>query len=105
MPRLTTPPDMPREVSAAIDVIGNRVRARLVRELAVSGPQTTVELAKAIDQRREVVYEHLVLLEDARLICADEPAGRRLGRTVRWSVQPDAVQRLVAQIGTYLAGE
>ncbi|MFS0701769.1 ArsR/SmtB family transcription factor [Cellulomonas sp. 179-A 4D5 NHS] len=105
MPRLTTPPDMPGEVAAAIEVIGNRVRARVLRELALHGPQTAVDLAAAIGQRREVVYQQLVVLEDAGLVSADEPPGRRLGRTVHWTVRDDAVQNLVARIGAYLAGK
>ncbi|MCL3863021.1 helix-turn-helix domain-containing protein [Actinotalea sp. K2] len=92
-------------MARAIEIIGNRVRARIVRELAVAGPRTAPEIAQAINARREIVYQHLVTLEAAALVVADEPAGRRHGRTVRWSVQADQVLLLTEEFARYLAGK
>ncbi len=105
MPRLTRPPGMPQEVSDAIELIGNRARAQILHELAVRGPLSAPDLAELLGARRETVHTHLVVLEDAGLVVADEPAGRRAGRAVRWRTDVTAVRCHVSELQRFLIGD
>lgn len=105
MPRLTEPPEMPREVADAIEVIGNRARTELLHQLAEHGPLTTTELADRIGAPRTSTHTHLVQLEAARLVVADEPSGSRAGRVVRWSVDRDRIRELAEAWRGYAAGK
>lgn len=105
MPSLIYPPSMPGEVTAAIENIGNRARAQIIHELALHGPQTARELAAAVSANPDVVYQHLLRLESARLVAADAEAGHRAGKIVRWTVDRQAVDATVATLAAYLAAK
>lgn len=104
MPRLTQPPQMPGEVADAIEVIGNRARTELLHQLAQHGPLTTTELAERIDAPRTSTHSHLVKLEAAGLVVADEQSGERAGRTVRWRVHQERVRELAEAWRAYAGG-
>lgn len=88
------PGDMPEEVLAVIDIIGNNVRTEIVRRLAQHA-LTAGDLAEQIDVHHGSVHRHLVLLEQHGLITTDVDAGRRRGQTVLW--RTDVVK--VAELG------
>jgi len=105
MPRLTTPPEMPREVAGAIETIGNRARTELLHQLGTCGPLTTTELADRIAAPRTSTHTHLVQLERAGLVVADEATGQRRGRTVRWSLNRQKVREAADAWSAYANGE
>lgn len=82
---------MPEEVSAAIDLIGNRARIEILHQLSLRGAMTTTELADAVAATRASTHAHLTALEAAGLIVGDVPAETRRRRTVRWSVERAAL--------------
>ena len=84
VPRLSIPDDMPREVQTVIDCLGNRARTEILRQLATK-PMTAMELATALGFNHASIHRHLKALEDAGLVQADQPSGRRVGVTVHWS--------------------
>lgn len=96
---------MPGEVTAAIENIGNRARAQIIHELALHSPQSARELADKVGAHPGVVYQHLLHLERAALVAADTEAGRRAGKTVRWTVDTKAVNAMVHTLATYLGAE
>lgn len=104
MPRLTRPPAMPGEVEAAIETVGNRARAELLRTLAIHGPLTLSELADELGASRTGTHHHLVALEQHGLVRCDRPPEERRGRTVRWSLVPGAGQKMVDALAKYIAG-
>lgn len=107
VPRYITPPDMPPEVEAIIDVVGSRVRLGILRELAQHGPLTTSELMHRTTASETSANDHLRALEDAGLITADIPRGQRRGkgRAPHWSLIPEAVNTYVEQLREYLLHE
>ncbi|MBF4636226.1 helix-turn-helix transcriptional regulator [Agreia pratensis] len=104
MPRMTTPPGMPEEVSAVIDAIGNRARGALLHELAQNGPLTAPELARRVSASRESIHRHLLELESFGLTRADTARGQRHGRLVSWSANVDRIKELVDIWRNYLIG-
>lgn len=104
VPHLTTPPNMPREVKAAIDTIGNQARTEILRQLSIS-PLTAPELAQSLGADRTSVHRHLRALESHGLVEADRPAGQRTGVTVRWSTVRSQVNELGKTWTAYANGE
>lgn len=104
MPRLTKPPGMPREVEVAIELIGNRARAEVLRALALHGTLTIAELSDLLGATRPAVQGHLRALEGEGLVVADVPPERRQGRRVQWRTDRQAVERVGAAFGDYIAG-
>lgn len=104
MPRLTRPPAMPGEVEAAIETVGNRARAELLRALAIHGPLALSELSDELGASRTGTHHHLVALEQRDLVQCDHAPEERRGRTVRWSLIPGAGQKMVDSLGDYIAG-
>jgi DNA-binding transcriptional ArsR family regulator len=86
MPRLPSPPNMPPEVQAITDAIGNRVRTEILRLLAAN-PKTASDLAKQTGGDVTRVRRHLAVLEELGLVIADRPPQERgpgRGRFVLW---------------------
>ncbi|MGN7704977.1 ArsR/SmtB family transcription factor [Cellulosimicrobium composti] len=104
MPRLTRPPGMPREVEVAIELIGNRARAEVLRALALHDTLTIAELAELLDATRPAVHGHLKALEAQGLVDADIPAERRQGRRVHWRANRSEVEKVGTAFGDYIAG-
>lgn len=103
VPRLTVPPNQPREVSRAIDVIGNAARTEILRALS-EGPRTTHELALSVGTSRVSAHRHLQVLEEAGLVRGDRPPGTRLGDATSWTLAPDAVREMAAKWVDYVTG-
>jgi DNA-binding transcriptional ArsR family regulator len=104
MPRLTTPPGLPRGVEIAIDALGNRARIEILRALSRSQSLTLPELAETVGATTVSVLKHLRRLEAHGLVVADEPPGQRQGKHVRWSVVPGALDRAVRVLSDYVSG-
>ncbi len=103
MPRLTSIPDQPEEVSATIDVIGNQVRTEILRRLSLE-PMTAPELGDSMGVSRFSVLRHLAALEEHGLVRADRPVGERKGVLVHWSTDRERVAALGARWTTYATG-
>lgn len=88
----------------AIDVIGPRSRSAILRELARRGPLGTSELAEAVGITRSGARAHLDALEAQGVVIGDVPPEARVGRKVRWVVNPAAVEGLLTAIDAYLLG-
>ena len=97
MPRLIQP-DHPQEVEAAIEVLGNRAHAAILRYLHQNGPCTTGEILKGIvldgnkKLTRPSLQHHLEALEATGAVTADSPAGQRHGKRVKYKANIDAVE-------------
>jgi len=85
VPRLSKPPNMPEEVLAILDAIGNSARTEILRHLSLRA-MSIPELAEAIGVSPSQVLRHLAALEDLDLVSADHPRGSRRakGRVVLW---------------------
>jgi DNA-binding transcriptional ArsR family regulator len=94
--------DERRVVEAADSVLAalaDPTRRQLLDLLAAQGEATATTLAGRLPVSRQAVVKHLAVLHAAGLI-----AGRRVGREVRYAVQPAALNA-TAQWMTALAGE
>lgn len=97
VPRLTTPPGMPREVLDIIEVIGNHARTEILRRVAHES-STATELGEAMGISRSSIFRHLDELERHGLVVADvEPGQRRGNKTVRWAAVPERIEQLGRQ--------
>ncbi|MCM3662519.1 helix-turn-helix domain-containing protein [Georgenia satyanarayanai] len=107
MPRYVAPPGMPPEVEAIIDVIGNRARAAIIRELVGQGPLTAPELSAVAGASVSAANRHLRELEASGLVTADVEAGQRRGRgrVPTWHVNPDVVHTYIERLRAYLDAE
>ncbi|GED11336.1 hypothetical protein CCE02nite_33350 [Cellulosimicrobium cellulans] len=104
MPRLTKPPGMPREVEVAIELVGNRARAEVLRALALHDTLTIAELADLLGATRQAVQSHLRAFEAQGLVHADVPPERRQGRRVQWQADRQQVEKVGTAFSDYIAG-
>ena len=106
MPQLPTPPDMPEEVKAIVDAIGNRVRTEILCQLA-SRPQIVSELASSTGTVASQVRKHLAILEELGLVSADRAPGDRgpgRGRFVLWSTNVERAEEVGRAWIDYVTG-
>jgi DNA-binding transcriptional ArsR family regulator len=106
VPRLSKPPNMPEEVLAMLDAIGNSARTEILRHLSVQ-PLSTPDLAKAIGVDHSRVLRHLAVLEDLGLVSADHPRGSRrgVGRVVMWETNQQRVNEVAMAWRAYASGK
>jgi DNA-binding transcriptional ArsR family regulator len=106
VPRLSKPPNMPKEVLAILDAIGNSARTEILRHLSVRS-MSTPELAEAIGVDHSRVLRHLAVLEDLGLVSADHPRGSRrgVGRVVMWETNQDRVSEVANIWRSYATGQ
>lgn len=97
------PGDMPDDVLAAIDVIGNNVRTEILRRLAQS-QLTAHDLAERIGVHVGSVHRHLVVLEQHNLVTTDVDPGRRRGQTVLWRTDRAEVAEWAELWARYASG-
>lgn len=93
VPRLSEPARMPEGVRVIIEIIGNATRTELLR-LLTARPRTMLELAAEIDVAHSSIHRHLALLEQHGLVSTDTAPGRRQGRTVVWSANPERITEI-----------
>lgn len=87
------------------DTVGNRARGKIVSLLSAAGSMSTAELMDELDTDRSYVIKHLNELEAQNLVVADTPPGQRRGRVLRWSVDPERRDALIAEFAAFLRGE
>lgn len=111
MPRLIQP-NHPQEIEDAIEILGNRAHAAILRHLSQVGPSTTGEILKGLTLgdgkklTRPSLQHHLEALEMAGGICADHPAGQRHGRRVKYTANIDNIEFvLIPSYVQYLRGQ
>lgn len=105
VPRLSTPPTMPKELLAIISAIGNSARIEMLRQLS-SGAMSTRELADAVGVEHSRILRHLAVLEDLDLVVADHDRGQRrgVGRVVLWTTNRKSVEELGRRWTDYATG-
>lgn len=111
MPRLIQP-NHPQEIEAAIEILGNRAHAVILRHLSQVGPSTAGEILKGVTLRdgkkltRPSLQHHLEALELAGAIYADYPVGQRHGRRVKYTADTDSIEfTLIPAYVQYLRGK
>ncbi|MBM0227493.1 MULTISPECIES: helix-turn-helix transcriptional regulator [Micromonospora] len=92
--------DEPRGAVEAVDsvlvALADPTRRQLLDLLAAQGEVTATTLAERLPVSRQAVVKHLAVLDAAGLV-----SGRRVGREVRYSVRPaalDATARWMAAL-------
>lgn len=103
VPRLTKPAAMPAEVRVAASVMGSQARTEILRQLALT-PRTAPELGTAIGLSGVSVWRHLGVMEVLGLVRADHDPGKRLGVTVRWSIDKNRTAALAQWWTDYATG-
>ncbi|WP_369383007.1 ArsR/SmtB family transcription factor [Streptomyces sp. cg36] len=82
--------DQPRGAAEAVDTVlaalADPTRRRLLELLAAQGEATATTLAAHLPVSRQAVVKHLGVLDAAGLV-----SGGRIGREVRYAVQPAAL--------------
>ncbi|MDD7833931.1 MULTISPECIES: ArsR/SmtB family transcription factor [Paenarthrobacter] len=97
MPRITQPHDdaWSPDVEAAVATFGNRARNEILRFLTTFGPATRGDIVDSVSAGEPSVAKHLVALEQVGAIVVDVPAGRRHGRSPRYSANPTRIKELL----------
>ncbi len=75
-----------RDVDSVLVALADPTRRQLLDVLAARGQVSATTLAGELPVTRQAVVKHLAVLTDAGLV-----AGRRVGREVRYTVQPAAL--------------
>jgi DNA-binding transcriptional ArsR family regulator len=92
-------PDLPAEVGAAIDALGNRVKAAAIRSLLVEGPATQTELAERLNVNRANLQRHLAVLEELGVLLVQPPRSEPDVRRRAHSVNVDRLRQLHGDLG------
>jgi DNA-binding transcriptional ArsR family regulator len=77
-------------VGSVLAALADPTRRQLLDLLAAHGEVTATTLARPLPVTRQAVVKHLAVLNAAGLV-----AGRRVGRDVRYSVRPSALDEAV----------
>ncbi|MEU0835626.1 ArsR/SmtB family transcription factor [Streptomyces sp. NPDC056231] len=83
-------------VDSVLAALADPTRRQLLDLLAAQGEVTATKLAERVPVSRQAVVKHLAVLDAAGLV-----SGRRVGREVRYAVQPaalDATARWMAAL-------
>ena len=72
------------DVDEVLTALADPTRRRVLDAIAAHGETTATKLAAELPISRQAVVKHLVVLDRAGLV-----AGRRQGREMRYTVQPD----------------
>lgn len=83
-------------VDSVLVALADPTRRQLLDLLAAQGEATATKLAERVPVSRQAVVKHLAVLDAAGLV-----SGRRVGREVRYAVQPaalDATARWMAAL-------
>jgi DNA-binding transcriptional ArsR family regulator len=85
-------------VDGVLSALADPTRRRLLDLLAAHGEITATTLAGHLPVSRQAVVKHLAVLDAAGLV-----AGRRVGREVRYAVQPAALDTTARWMATLAA--
>ncbi|MFD9539019.1 ArsR/SmtB family transcription factor [Streptomyces sp. NPDC060022] len=92
------PPGAAEVVDSVLGALADPTRRRLLDLLAAQGEATATTLAEGLPVSRQAVVKHLAVLDAAGLV-----TGGRVGREVRYTVRPaalDATARWMATLAT-----
>jgi predicted ArsR family transcriptional regulator len=92
-------PDLPVEVERAIDALGNRVRAALLRSLLHDGPATATELAARLGLGRPLVQRHLAALEQHEVVSREAHHAHSDHRAQVFRADRKRIEALVVALG------
>jgi DNA-binding transcriptional ArsR family regulator len=80
------PPRAADAVDSVLGALADPTRRQLLDRLAAQGEATATTLAEPLPVSRQAVVKHLAVLDAAGLV-----SGRRVGREVRYTVRPAAL--------------
>jgi DNA-binding transcriptional ArsR family regulator len=106
MPRLPSPPRLPREVATIVDTIGNRLRTEILKHLADTA-MTASDLAEATGGDVTTMRRHLAVLEELGLVEADrlpDDRGPGRGRFVLWKTNHERAEAVGRRWIEYVTG-
>lgn len=103
MPRLIRP-KLPSDVEMAINFMGSRAQADVLRQLAILGPSTIGRLQTVVEISRPSLNRLLESLALMGLIVTDPPQGLRQGREVTYEVQQSRIRSLSRAYLDYVEG-
>ncbi|MFE5714587.1 ArsR/SmtB family transcription factor [Streptomyces sp. NPDC056501] len=92
------PPGAAQAVDSVLGALADPTRRQLLDLLAAQGEATATTLAERLPVSRQAVVKHLAVLDAAGLV-----SGSRVGREVRYTVRPaalDATARWMASLAT-----
>lgn len=99
MPGLVPTP-LGKNVEAAIDILGNRIRVAILGYLQNNGPALRGEIATALGLVPGTVSNQLGVLLEAGVVTTDPPAEQiRPGSRVRYVAVPDRIDDLYQTLG------
>ncbi|WP_406416115.1 metalloregulator ArsR/SmtB family transcription factor [Streptomyces sp. NBC_00873] len=85
-------------VDSVLVALADPTRRQLLDLLAAQGEVTATKLAERVPVSRQAVVKHLAVLDAAGLV-----SGRRVGREVRYAVQPAALDATARWMATLAA--
>jgi ArsR family transcriptional regulator len=97
VPRLYKPndPDRDDEVEAAVQLAGSRPRHEIVRFLSEHGSSFRSDISDGTGIAGGALGSHLDRLMEIGVVSADIPEGKRTGRAVRYTLDPERVNHLL----------
>lgn len=94
-------PGVPAELVAAATSFGTPLRLAILHLLG-DGPMSSFEVAEALQVGVTTINSNLTALEGCGVLTASEPARQRHGRRVRWSVDQQVLDHLLATMSAYV---
>lgn len=104
MPKIVRPSDQPAIMDAFMSAFGNRARITIIKYLQTNGPSLRVDIATETGLPNPTLGHHLAELESVGVVKGDLPSEMRRGRTMRYSVNPQRIEELLAVPGNYING-
>ncbi len=98
MPRIAQPAGS-EDALEPVGILGNLVRAAIIRTVRANPGMTVGPLAEAIDIPYATVQARIAELEAAGMVIGDPPGGRRRGTWIRYHVNDEAVTDLYLRLG------
>ncbi|MFI6585356.1 ArsR/SmtB family transcription factor [Embleya sp. NPDC050493] len=92
------PGGVDREVDDVLVALADPTRRRLLDLLAAQGEATATTLAERLPVSRQAVVKHLSVLDAAGLV-----SGGRVGREVRYTVRPAALDTTARRLASLAA--
>ena len=104
MPKIVRPSDQPAIMDAYMSAFGNRARITIIKYLQTNGASLRVDIAQETGLPNPTLGHHLSELERVGVVKGDLPPEMRRGRTMRYSIDPQRVDELLAVPGDYING-
>lgn len=105
MPSAVQPKGLPDDVSAAVELFGNKVRVKILQTLRVHGPATCAELCRAMGTSHPLTLDHLARLEAADLVYPEASDTLVAGKIrTRWALREEPLVAMALTVAQFLTG-